>query len=162
MKAFLKLHSLCYQEEIHVFIVSKFKEYLNFVLFYSIYLKKLINVYTFLTNRHKFCGDMDTSLHKYLSFNDINEFYYDRPQMISMLKRELGILFLVSCLILASVPTALCLSPAPTVYVAGDGSGDFNCDGKDDHVQINQALKFVADSSEYTTVHLKGPFTYVY
>ena len=78
-----------------------------------------------------------------------------------MLKRELGIFFLVSCLILASVPTALCRSPAPTVYVAGDGSGDFNCDGKDDHVQINQALKFVADNSEYTTVHLKGPFTYV-
>jgi len=78
-----------------------------------------------------------------------------------MLKRELGILLLVGCLILASVPTALCRSPAPNVYVAGDGSGDFNCDGKDDHVQINQALKFVADNSEYTTVHLKGPFTYV-
>jgi len=78
-----------------------------------------------------------------------------------MLKRELGIFFLVSCLILASVPTALCRSPAPTVYVAGDGSGDFNCDGKDDHVQINQALKFVAGNSKYTTVHLKGPFTYV-
>ncbi|AKB52849.1 hypothetical protein MSBRW_3596 [Methanosarcina barkeri str. Wiesmoor] len=68
---------------------------------------------------------------------------------------------MVGCLILVNVPTALCLSPAPTVYVAGDGSGDFNCDGKDDHVQINQALKFVADNSEYTTVHLKGPFTYV-
>nr|WP_243684107.1 right-handed parallel beta-helix repeat-containing protein [Methanosarcina barkeri] len=78
-----------------------------------------------------------------------------------MLKRELGIFFFVSCLILASVPTALCLSPAPTVYVAGDGSGDFNCDGKNDHVQINQALKFVAGNSKYTTVHLKGPFTYV-
>ncbi|HII93401.1 MAG TPA: hypothetical protein HA262_14925 [Methanosarcina sp.] len=78
-----------------------------------------------------------------------------------MLKRELGIIFLVSCLIFAGVPTALCLSPAPTVYVAGDGSGDFKCDGKDDHVQINQALKFVASNSKYTTVHLKGPFTYV-
>ena len=78
-----------------------------------------------------------------------------------MIKREFGILFLVGCLILASVPTALCRSPAPIVYVAGDGSGDFNCDGKDDHVQINQALKFVAENSEYTTVHLKGPFTYV-
>ena len=78
-----------------------------------------------------------------------------------MLKRELGILLLVGCLVLASVPTALCRSPAPTVYVAGDGSGDFNCDGKDDHVQINQALKFVAGNSKYTTVHLKGPFTYV-
>ncbi len=78
-----------------------------------------------------------------------------------MLKRKLGILFLLSCLILVSVPAVLCRSPAPTVYVAGDGSGDFNCDGKDDHVQINQALKFVAENPSYTTVHLKGPFTYV-
>ncbi|HII93402.1 MAG TPA: hypothetical protein HA262_14930, partial [Methanosarcina sp.] len=85
----------------------------------------------------------------------------DQSQAIPILKQEVGILFLVICLILASVPTALCRSPAPTVYVAGDGSGDFNCDGKDDHVQINQALKFVADNSGYTTVHLKGPFTYV-
>ncbi|RPJ72595.1 MAG: right-handed parallel beta-helix repeat-containing protein, partial [Alphaproteobacteria bacterium] len=67
---------------------------------------------------------------------------------------------MVGCLILASVPTALCRTTAPIVYVAGDGSGDFNCDGTDDHVQISQALKFVADNSEYTTVHLKGPFTY--
>mgnify|MGYP000862251543 FL=1 len=81
--------------------------------------------------------------------------------MMSMLKRELVILLLVSCLILVSVPVALCQSPAPTVYVSGDGSGDFNCDGKDDQVQINQALKFVASNSKYTTVHLKGPFTYV-
>ncbi|MDR7667310.1 hypothetical protein RG963_16325, partial [Methanosarcina sp. Z-7115] len=78
-----------------------------------------------------------------------------------MLKRELGILFVVGCLILASAPTAFCMTPAPIVYVAGDGTGDFNCDGKDDHVQINKALKFVADKSAYTTVHLKGPFTYV-
>jgi len=53
------------------------------------------------------------------------------------------------------------MSSAPVVYVAGDGSGDFNCDGKDDHIQINQALKFVAENSAYTTVHLRGPFTYV-
>jgi hypothetical protein len=45
--------------------------------------------------------------------------------------------------------------------VAGDGSGDFKCDGKDDQVQINQALKLVADNPKYTTVHLKGPYTYV-
>ncbi|MCC4768755.1 DNRLRE domain-containing protein [Methanosarcina sp. DH2] len=78
-----------------------------------------------------------------------------------MLKRELGVLFLVGCFILSSIPAASCRTPAPMIYVAGDGSGDFNCDGKDDHVQINQALKFVAENSAYTTVHLKGPFTYV-
>jgi len=78
-----------------------------------------------------------------------------------MLKRELGVLFLIGCFILSSVPMASCRTSAPMIYVAGDGSGDYNCDGKDDHVQINQALKFVADNSAYTTVHLKGPFTYV-
>ncbi|RXA19705.1 DNRLRE domain-containing protein, partial [Methanosarcina sp. MSH10X1] len=80
---------------------------------------------------------------------------------MSRIKREFIILFLVGFLIFASMPTASCRSTAPIVYVAGDGSGDFNCDGTDDHVQINQALKFVADNPEYTTVHLKGPFTYV-
>ncbi|OEU42834.1 hypothetical protein BGV40_07520 [Methanosarcina sp. Ant1] len=82
---------------------------------------------------------------------------------MSVPRRELVILFLVSCLVLASVPTALCRSPAPIIYVSGGSGGDFKCDGKDDHVQINQALKFVAENSKsgYTTVHLKGPFTYV-
>jgi hypothetical protein len=82
--------------------------------------------------------------------------------MILTSRRQLVILFLVGCFILASTPNALCRSAAPIIYVAGDGSGDFKCDGKDDHVQINQALKFVVENSKsgYTTVHLKGPFTY--
>ena len=48
----------------------------------------------------------------------------------------------------------------PVVYVAGNGSGDFNCSGENDHIPINQALKFVTENSGYTTVYLKGPFTY--
>ncbi len=81
--------------------------------------------------------------------------------MITLLNRKLVILVIAICLVFSGVPGALCASSAPVVYVAGDGSGDFNCDGKDDHIQINQALKFVAENSAYTTVHLKGPFTYV-
>ncbi|WP_440946646.1 disaggregatase related repeat-containing protein [Methanosarcina sp. T3] len=77
-----------------------------------------------------------------------------------MLKRELGVLLLVGFFVLSSIPAVSCRT-APTIYVAGDGSGDFNCDGTDDHVQINQALKLVAENSAYTTVRLKGPFTYV-
>lgn len=49
--------------------------------------------------------------------------------------------------------------PATTVYVAGDASGDYNCDGTDDHVQINQALSDVQGNG--STVYLKGPFTYI-
>ncbi len=48
-----------------------------------------------------------------------------------------------------------------TVYVTGYGSGDFNCDGSDDQVEINQALEYVAKNPQFSTVHLKGPNTYV-
>lgn len=48
-----------------------------------------------------------------------------------------------------------------TVYVAGSGSGDFNCDGIDDQVEINKALKHVSENPYLTTVHFKGPYTYV-
>ncbi len=48
----------------------------------------------------------------------------------------------------------------PIVYVAGDGSGDYNCDGNSDQVEINQALNFVATNANYTTVYLKGANTY--
>ena len=48
-----------------------------------------------------------------------------------------------------------------TVYVAGDGSGDFNCNGNNTQVEINKALSSVAENPQLTTVHLKGPNTYV-
>lgn len=67
----------------------------------------------------------------------------------------------ICCLILLYGSAAFGMSPAPIVYVSGNGSGDFNCDGVDDHVQINQALSFVASNPSYTTVYLKGPFRYV-
>ena len=49
----------------------------------------------------------------------------------------------------------------PTIYVAGDGTGDFNCYGDTAQVAINQALDFAATNSDYTTVYLKGPHTYI-
>ncbi len=48
----------------------------------------------------------------------------------------------------------------PIVYVAGDGSGNFNCNGINDQIEINAALDYVAQHPEYTTVHLKGNNTY--
>lgn len=74
-------------------------------------------------------------------------------------ERSKNFLFLFF-LILTVTATSLSITPGMTVYVAGDGSGDFNCDGKADQVEINQALKFVAENPEYTTVYLKGSFTY--
>ncbi len=76
-----------------------------------------------------------------------------------MLKRQLGTLFLVTCLILTTVPTVFGAQSTQVITVAGDGSGNYNVDGKDDHVQINQALEYAANNPG-TTVHLKGPFTY--
>ena len=52
-------------------------------------------------------------------------------------------------------------SPNKTVYIATDGRGDFNCDGSDDQVEINKALAYVAENPQFTTVHLKGPNTYI-
>jgi hypothetical protein len=79
-----------------------------------------------------------------------------------MLKRQLGTLFLVTCFILTTVPVSLgatSTQSSKVVTVAGDGSGDYNVDGKADDVEINQALEFAANNPG-TTVHLKGPFTY--
>jgi Disaggregatase related len=58
----------------------------------------------------------------------------------------------------------LFLSAKPSgkiVYVTTNGSGDFNCDGIDDQVEINQALAYVAENSEFGAVYLRGSNTYV-
>jgi len=80
---------------------------------------------------------------------------------IELLNRTLKIFFFTGFFILTYVPVALCMTPAPVVYVAGDGSGDFNCSGDNDQIQINEALTYVTKNAGYTTVHLKGPFTYI-
>ena len=49
---------------------------------------------------------------------------------------------------------------APIVYIASSGSANFICDGESDQQEINAALDFVAENSEYTTVFLKGPTTF--
>ena len=63
-----------------------------------------------------------------------------QPKGDKILKRQLGTLFLVTCLILTTVPAALSAPGASEVYIVGDWSGDFN-DGEDDYAQINQTLK---------------------
>jgi len=40
------------------------------------------------------------------------------------------------------------------VYVARDGTGDYNCDGEDDQIEINQAISYI-NSIGGGTVHLK-------
>jgi len=63
--------------------------------------------------------------------------------------------------ILVNIPVVLCATPTSVIYVAGDGSDDFNCNATNDQIQINQALQCVADNPKYTTVCLKGSFTYI-
>jgi hypothetical protein len=60
------------------------------------------------------------------------------------------------------VPVTDCTSytPPPTIYVSGSGNGDFNCGSNNADIQINQALQFIANNPVYTTVYLRGPFTY--
>ena len=52
-------------------------------------------------------------------------------------------------------------NPSNIVYVNTDGSGDYNCDGKDDHIQINEALEYAGRAEIQGTVYLQGPNTYV-
>jgi hypothetical protein len=77
-----------------------------------------------------------------------------------MLKRKPGILLMVISLIITTVPAILGEQDTQTIIIAGDGSGDYNCDGSSDQVEINQALEYAA-ANPGTTVYLKGPFTYV-
>ena len=47
------------------------------------------------------------------------------------------------------------------IYVSGDNTGDYNCDGTSDQAEINQAIEFVATHPKYDTVYLKGEYTYL-
>jgi len=76
-------------------------------------------------------------------------------------KKKKGILILILIILAASATITLSMASETTVYVNTDRSGDFNCDGTDDQVEINKALAYVAEHPEFTTVHLKGPNTYV-
>jgi hypothetical protein len=69
---------------------------------------------------------------------------------------------LLGILIFQSIESGFFSKPSnKIVYVAADGSGNFTCNGIDDQVEINQALSYVAENPEYSTVHLKGNTTYV-
>ncbi len=47
----------------------------------------------------------------------------------------------------------------PVVYIDTDGTGNYNCEGANDHVQINQALSYI-NGHGGGTVYLRGPNTY--
>lgn len=77
-------------------------------------------------------------------------------------RKRAGVFILILIFLILMGTTALSNAlPNKTVYVAGDGNGDFNCDGSNDQVEINQALAYIAENPQFTTVHLKGPNTYV-
>ncbi len=48
---------------------------------------------------------------------------------------------------------------AAIVYVGTDGTGDYHCDGINDHIELNKALGYI-DSIGGGTVYLRGPNTY--
>ena len=76
-------------------------------------------------------------------------------------KKKKGVYIAVFMFLIVMATIALTISQEKTIYVSGDGSGDFNCDGTNDQIEINKALAYVAENPEFTTVHLKGPNTYV-
>lgn len=66
---------------------------------------------------------------------------------------------LLIIILIGFITTGISQTP-PVIYVAGDGSGDYNCNGISDQIEINQALDFVDANSNYTTVYLKGQNTF--
>jgi uncharacterized membrane protein len=71
----------------------------------------------------------------------------------------LGIIFIFFVININSSLSAT--SSGSIIYVSTDSSGNFICDGSDDQVEINRALIYATENSEFTTVHLKGPSTYI-
>ena len=60
------------------------------------------------------------------------------------------------------VKTSTVIPTTEIIYITNTaGTGMFKCDGIDDHVQINQAIKLAKENPTlYSGVYLKGPFTY--
>lgn len=76
--------------------------------------------------------------------------------MVILLKKKLKSCLSESFLIFANLPSSLSGPDKPVVYVAGDESGDFNLNGKDDHVQIEQAPEHAGGvSSEETKIEIQ-------
>ncbi|AGB48389.1 Disaggregatase related/Disaggregatase related repeat protein [Methanomethylovorans hollandica DSM 15978] len=73
-------------------------------------------------------------------------------------KISISVLGLVFCFLCFSIAGSG-LSSAANANVAASGSGDYICDGTNDHVEINKALAYVK-STGGGTVHLRGPNTY--
>ncbi len=56
--------------------------------------------------------------------------------------------------------TVIVTATDPVLYVSFNSDADYQCDGIDDHIEINEALARVAADENYTTVYLRGPYTY--
>jgi hypothetical protein len=69
--------------------------------------------------------------------------------------------FVIHFLIQSRSPLTPLVPSNSTVWIAGDGSENFTCDGIDDQIEINQAFAYVAENPQFTTVYLKGPNIYV-
>lgn len=76
-------------------------------------------------------------------------------------RKKLIFLVILFIFLIVSIILIHSTSSGKVVYIATNGSGDFNCDGSDDQVEINKALAYIAENPKFTTVHLEGPNTYV-
>ena len=88
----------------------------------------------------------------------------DEKMQISRWENRKKIIISSVTLIFLIAIIILFLSAKPSdkvVYITTNGSGDFNCDGTDDQIEINKALAYVAENPQFTTVHLEGNTTYI-
>jgi hypothetical protein len=80
---------------------------------------------------------------------------------INSSKKKYYIRFILLATLFTLLSTLIQAQTPPVIYIAADGSGDFNCDGISDQVEINRALDSVASDPAFTTVYLKGASTYI-
>jgi len=60
---------------------------------------------------------------------------------------------LLLLVILSSIIVNIYAQTPPIVYVSGNGTGDFNCDGTSDQIEINQAMDYIATHTDFAKVY---------
>jgi hypothetical protein len=109
-------------------------------------------------SRHVLLGSLNSSFFSSKNVFNKKKDYSTNKKNTVFKKISVPVLGLLFCFMCFSILGAG-LSSAATIYVAGDGSGNYNCDGTNDHIEINKALADVKNMGG-GTVYLKGPNTY--
>jgi len=77
------------------------------------------------------------------------------------MRQKIFLLSFTFIFLISNIPAVHSTTSSGTIYIGTDENSHFNCDGKNDQIEINKALAIAAENPEITTVYLKGPNTYI-